>query len=259
MPRLTREEKYQRIRELYKAGWTYRQLMRQYRVSPNLIRKLTEVITIRCARCNRVKGPREKFELHHPDKQNRQDFTVPLCKACHLAVTLEERKAKPQESPPPTFDRKSPIEELIERLEREPVTSPVERSMRQALVERLRESPTSPLARQPTPTPAPPPPRQEPSDSFTLPDWLAKALFFLAFGTATLAVGKTIYDRWKESWPQMVEMGGAHRRHVSSPALVGPEGATPRKGGETVGGGIGEPKVVHEGYHIPRTTAIEHV
>jgi hypothetical protein len=175
MPRLTRDEKYEKIRQLYEAGWTYRQLMRQYRVSPNLIRKLTRDITIQCARCKKVKGPREKFELHHPDKQNKPDLTVPLCKPCHLAVTLEER-AKLRES------------------------------IRQGFPEGF-GGPTPPHAERPTTVPAP----AEGPPNATLPDWLVKLIVGGSLALCAWAVCKTLYDLWKESRPQVVRLGSARR------------------------------------------------
>jgi len=98
--RLSREQKEAKIIELYKGGWTYRQLQKRYHVSPRDIAQLVKGIEVECAICGKAKG-KIRFHAHHPDRVNQPDYTIPLCPSCH--ATEEARIRKQKESQPPTL------------------------------------------------------------------------------------------------------------------------------------------------------------
>jgi len=88
------KERNEKIIELYKQGYSYRQICKRYKVSPNTVRKLTEKIQVKCFSCGKIKGAREKFQQHHPDKINRPNYTVPVCVKCHQKITKQEQRWK---------------------------------------------------------------------------------------------------------------------------------------------------------------------
>ncbi len=99
--RLSREDKDARIVELYKSGWSFRQLQKRYHRSPNYIAKLVRGIEVTCAACGKPKG-KVHFHAHHPDRLNRPDYTIPLCPSCHAKeeAKLRRQKENKLQSPP---------------------------------------------------------------------------------------------------------------------------------------------------------------
>lgn len=94
--RLSREQKEAKIIELYKDGWSYRQLQKRYYVSPRDIAKLVEGIEVKCAICGKLKG-KIRFASHHPDRVNYPHDTIPLCPSCHAKEEAKIRKEKETE------------------------------------------------------------------------------------------------------------------------------------------------------------------
>ena len=91
--RLSREDKDARIVELYKSGWSFRQLQKRYHVSPNYIASLVRGIEVTCTTCGKPKG-KVRFHAHHPDRLNRPDYTIPLCPSCHAKEEAKLRRKK---------------------------------------------------------------------------------------------------------------------------------------------------------------------
>ena len=94
--RLSREDKDARIVELYKSGWSFRQLQKRYHRSPNYIARLIQGIEVTCTACGKPKG-KVRFHAHHPDRINRPDYTIPLCPSCHAKEEAKIRKEKETE------------------------------------------------------------------------------------------------------------------------------------------------------------------
>lgn len=95
--RLSREDKDARIVELYRSGWSYRQLQERYHCSPNYIARLVQRIEVTCTTCGKPKG-KVRFHAHHPDRLNRPDYTIPLCPSCHPKEEAKLRREKENQS-----------------------------------------------------------------------------------------------------------------------------------------------------------------
>jgi len=96
--RLSEEDKDARIIELYKTGWSFRQLQKRYHKSPNYIAKLVKGKEVTCTACGKPKG-KVRFHAHHPDRLNHPDYTIPYCPSCHAkeeAKLRQEREEKSQ-------------------------------------------------------------------------------------------------------------------------------------------------------------------
>ncbi len=91
--RLSKEDKDARIVELYKSGWSFRQLQKRYHKSPNYIAKLVQGIEVTCIACGMQKG-KVRFHAHHPDRINLPDYTIPLCPSCHAKEEAKLRREK---------------------------------------------------------------------------------------------------------------------------------------------------------------------
>lgn len=100
MGKISRAERNRRIEELYKKGYSYRQIQKRYRVSSKTISKLVKGTESKCQMCGMPRG-RRRFHAHHPDRRLFPNYTVLLCPSCHARVTAEERRVK-QASPPPS-------------------------------------------------------------------------------------------------------------------------------------------------------------
>jgi len=98
--RLSGEDKDARIIELYKTGWSFRQLQKRYHKSPNYIAKLVKGKEVTCIACGRPKG-KVRFHAHHPDRLNRPDYTIPLCPSCHAKEEARLRREKENQSQSP--------------------------------------------------------------------------------------------------------------------------------------------------------------
>ena len=98
--RLSKEDKDEKIIELYKSGCSFRQLQKKYHKSPNYIAKLVKGIEVRCAACGKPKG-KVRFHAHHPDRINRPDYTIPLCPSCHAKEEAKLRRQKGNKSQSP--------------------------------------------------------------------------------------------------------------------------------------------------------------
>ncbi len=101
--RLSRKDKDARIVELYKSGWSFKQLQERYHKSPNYIAKLVRGIEVTCAACGKPKG-KVRFHAHHPDRLNQPDYTIPLCPSCHATEEARLRKEKQSQSRTPAAD-----------------------------------------------------------------------------------------------------------------------------------------------------------
>jgi len=95
--KLSRVEQDTRIVELYKSGWSFRQLQKRYRRSPNYIARLVQGIKATCATCGKPKG-KVRFHAHHPDRLNRPDYTIPLCPSCYAKEEAKLRRQKENRS-----------------------------------------------------------------------------------------------------------------------------------------------------------------
>lgn len=95
--RLSREDKDARIVELYKSGWSFRQLQKRYHRSPNYIARLAKGVEVTCSACGKPKG-KVRFHAHHPDRINRPDYTIPLCPSCHAKEEARLRREKGNQS-----------------------------------------------------------------------------------------------------------------------------------------------------------------
>lgn len=99
--RLSKEDIDAKIVELYKSGWSFRQLQKRYHKSPNYIAKLVKGIEVTCTACGKPKG-KVRFHAHHPDRANRPDYTIPLCPSCHAKEEARLRREKANKSQPPS-------------------------------------------------------------------------------------------------------------------------------------------------------------
>ncbi len=91
--RLSRADKDAKIVELYKSGWSYKQLQKHYHRSPNKITDLVRGIEVTCTTCGKPKG-KVRFHAHHPDRLNQPDYTIPLCPSCHAKEEARLRREK---------------------------------------------------------------------------------------------------------------------------------------------------------------------
>ena len=91
--RLSGEDKDAKIMELYKNGWSFRQLQKRYHRSPNYIARLVQGIEVTCTACGKPKG-KVRFHSHHPDRINRPDYTIPFCPSCHAKEEAKLRREK---------------------------------------------------------------------------------------------------------------------------------------------------------------------
>ena len=96
--RLSKEDIDTKIVELYKSGWSFRQLQKRYHKSPNYIAKLVKGIEVVCMACGKPKG-KVRFHAHHPDRVNRPDYTIPLCPSCHAKEEARLRQERENPSP----------------------------------------------------------------------------------------------------------------------------------------------------------------
>lgn len=94
--RISEEGKKRKIVELYKSGSTYSYLQKRYHISSKSISKLVKGIEVKCAICGKLKG-KTHFHAHHPDRDNRPNFTIPLCPSCHAKEEAKIRKEKETE------------------------------------------------------------------------------------------------------------------------------------------------------------------
>ena len=95
--RLTKENKDEKIVELYKNGWSYKQLQKRYNISPNHLAKLVRGIEVKCAVCGKHKG-KVHFRAYHPDRINRPNYTITLCQSCHTKEELKLRRDTQKQS-----------------------------------------------------------------------------------------------------------------------------------------------------------------
>jgi len=91
--RLSRADKDAKIVELYKSGWSYKQLQKHYHRSPNKITDLVRGIEVTCTTCGKPKG-KVRFHAHHPDRVNQPNYTIPLCPSCHAKEEAKLRREK---------------------------------------------------------------------------------------------------------------------------------------------------------------------
>ncbi len=98
--RLSKENKDAKIVELYKSGWSFRQLQKRYHKSPNYIAKLVQGIEVACTVCGKPKG-KVCFHAHHPDRINLPDYTIPYCPSCHTKEEAKLRREKENKSQSP--------------------------------------------------------------------------------------------------------------------------------------------------------------
>jgi hypothetical protein len=101
--RLSKADKEAKIIELYKAGWSYRQLQKHYHLSPRDIAHLVNGIEVKCTFCGKSKG-KVRFHAHHPDRVNQPDYTIPLCPSCHATEEARLRKENQSQSQTPAAD-----------------------------------------------------------------------------------------------------------------------------------------------------------
>ncbi len=116
--RLSEKDKDVRIVELYKAGWSYKQLQKRYHRSPNYIARLVHGIEVTCTACGKPKG-KVRFHTHHPDRLNRPDYTIPLCPSCHAKEEARLRREKEKQSQSPL----NPIVPTTENMASKPKTA----------------------------------------------------------------------------------------------------------------------------------------
>lgn len=109
--RLSGEDKDAKIVELYKGGWSFRQLQKRYHRSPNYVARLVKGIEVTCTACGKPKG-KVRFHAHHPDRVNRPDYTIPLCPSCHAKEEAKLRREKEEKSQAP-LSRALPTTENI--------------------------------------------------------------------------------------------------------------------------------------------------
>ena len=101
--RLSGEDKDAKIVELYKGGWSFRQLQKRYHRSPNYIARLVKGIEVKCTFCGKPKG-KIRFHAHHPDRINQPDYTIPLCPSCHATEEARLRREKQSQSRTPAVN-----------------------------------------------------------------------------------------------------------------------------------------------------------
>jgi len=104
--RLSKEDVDAKIVELYKRGYSFRQLQKKYRKSPNYIAKLVKGIEVKCAACGKPKG-KVRFHAHHPDRVNYPDYTIPLCPSCHAKEEAKLRRERENQAQPLALVNKS--------------------------------------------------------------------------------------------------------------------------------------------------------
>ena len=116
--RLSKEDTDAKIVELYKSGWSFRQLQKRYHKSPNYVAKLVKGIEVTCSACGKPKG-KVRFHAHHPDRINRPDYTIPLCPSCHAKEEAKLRREKENQSQSPL----NPIMPTTENMASKPRTA----------------------------------------------------------------------------------------------------------------------------------------
>jgi len=104
--------------ELYKSGWSFRQLQKHYHKSPNYVAKLAKGIEVTCTSCGKNKG-KVRFHAHHPDRLNRPNYTTPLCPSCHAKEEAKLRREKENQSQSPL----NPIMPTTENMASKPRTA----------------------------------------------------------------------------------------------------------------------------------------
>ena len=118
--RLSKEDIDARIVELYKTGWSFRQLQKRYRRSPNYIARLVKGLEVTCSACGKPKG-KVRFHAHHLDRINRPDYTIPLCPSCHAKEEAKLRREKGNQSLSPL----NPIVPATQNLASDPRTTSI--------------------------------------------------------------------------------------------------------------------------------------
>ena len=132
--RLSKKDIDAKIIELYKSGWSFRQLQKRYHKSPNYIAKLVKGIEVKCSACGKPKG-KVRFHAHHPDRINRPDYTIPLCPSCHTKEEAKLRREKEEKSQAPLSEALPATENKASKPSSAPLTflpgplSPTERKV----------------------------------------------------------------------------------------------------------------------------------
>lgn len=93
MRRTEKEIKKLRLKiiELKKEGKSYEEIRRRTGASPNTIAKVLKGFTGRyCINCGETNP--DVLHEHHPDKENRPDYTITLCANCHNEVHRSKEK-----------------------------------------------------------------------------------------------------------------------------------------------------------------------
>ena len=116
--RLSGVDKDAKIVELYKSGWSFRQLQKRYHKSPNYVAKLVKGIEVACTSCGKPKG-KVRFHAHHPDRVNFPHNTIPLCPSCHAKEEAKLRREKENKSQSP----RNPIMPTTDNLASKPRTA----------------------------------------------------------------------------------------------------------------------------------------
>ena len=100
--RLNKVDKDARIVELYKRGWSFKQLQNRYHRSPNYIAQLVKGIEVTCTACGKPKG-KVRFHAHH---QTELIARITLSHFAHRATPKkrhdygETNKASHEHQPP---------------------------------------------------------------------------------------------------------------------------------------------------------------
>ncbi|MEM5830858.1 MAG: helix-turn-helix domain-containing protein [candidate division WOR-3 bacterium] len=96
MRRTEKEIKKLRLKiiELKKEGKSYEEIRRKTGASPNTIAKVLKGFSGRyCINCGETNP--DVLHEHHPDKENRPDYTITLCANCHNEIhRSKEKKGK---------------------------------------------------------------------------------------------------------------------------------------------------------------------
>ncbi len=121
--RLSRADKDAKIVELYRSGWSYKQLQKHYHRSPNKIAKLVQGIEVTCTACGKPKG-KVRFHAHHPDRLNRPDYTIPLCPSCHAKEEAKLRRQKENKSQSPLSSALLAPENVVSKQNTASLSSP---------------------------------------------------------------------------------------------------------------------------------------
>lgn len=95
MRRTKKEIKKLRLKiiELKKEGKDYEDIRRITGASPNTISKVLKGFTGRyCQKCGETNP--EVLEEHHPDKENKPNWTITLCANCHEEITRKQARER---------------------------------------------------------------------------------------------------------------------------------------------------------------------